>query len=99
MGVPLSIEEVGNRFVSQGYTVLGGLDQYKNAYSKLQVRCPAFHEYQTDASTFSKGHRCRICSPRSKSLPLLEVLALFKENSYNAWRLNQGWSKITIAVS
>lgn len=49
---------------SEGYALLS--EKYENAHSKLQIKCPEGHLYETDWGHWKAGRRCPVCSNQSK---------------------------------
>lgn len=59
-GSRISYEEIKNKIESVGYKLIS--DTYKNANSKIILKCDKGHEYETIYSNFYMGHRCPQCN-------------------------------------
>jgi hypothetical protein len=57
-GIKLTNEYVKNYIDKDGYKLLS---DYKNSQTKILLRCPEGHEYETVFPSFKKGHRCPYC--------------------------------------
>lgn len=57
----LSLEEVSRRYSERGYEILNVLEDYKNSQSKLIVKCPKGHIYESSVGNFSSGYNCEAC--------------------------------------
>jgi len=44
-----------------GYTLLSDDIEYKDVYTKFNVKCPEGHEWETCFKSFETGHRCNKC--------------------------------------
>lgn len=60
----LTYEEVKEYIESFGYKLLS--DIYINNYTKLKIKCPSGHEYETTFKDFKRGRRCPYCSNHAK---------------------------------
>lgn len=54
-----TFEEVKGIIHHNGYTLIS--DSYKNANTKLHLKCPNNHDYFTVFNSFRKGYRCQKC--------------------------------------
>lgn len=57
----LSTEEILDRYEKRGYQILEGLGEYKNSLSRLIVKCPEGHVYESSVGNFSSGYNCEEC--------------------------------------
>jgi len=71
-------EYVKNYIEKEGYTLLS--DSYKNAGSKLSVKCDKGHEYSVTFGNFRGGCRCPVCNYYSKSSKGEQSLQLYIES-------------------
>jgi len=62
----------------EGYSLL---NQYINAKTKLQIKCPKGHEYNTLFNTFKRGHRCPYCAGLAK-LDYDHIKSYIEEEGY-----------------
>jgi len=62
-----------------GYTLIS--DDYKEANSKLYVRCPKGHEYTPTFGNFYRGQRCPTCAGKSKE-KWSTIVELFNRENY-----------------
>jgi len=60
-----SYEYIKNYIEKEGYTLLS--DTYKNASSKLPIKCNNDHKYNVTFGNFRSGFRCPICAANSQS--------------------------------
>ena len=58
-------------------------DEYKNANSKLLIKCPEGHEYNVKFGSFKSGNRCLVCSGKKK----LSYKELLKNIEIDGYRL------------
>ena len=63
-GKKLTYEYVKNYIEKEGYTLLS--NTYKNANTKLNIKCPEDHQYEVIFNSFKKGHRCPYCAGNKK---------------------------------
>lgn len=54
-------EEVLEFFKKENYILLTKKDEYVNSKTRLKAICPNGHEYETNATNFYHGNRCRKC--------------------------------------
>jgi hypothetical protein len=55
----LTYEPVKEQIENEGYKLLS--KEYKNAFTKLKVKCPVGHEYKVTWNCFQQGKRCPEC--------------------------------------
>ncbi len=75
----LTYDEAKNIISADGYVLLS--TSYKNTNSRLRVRCPEGHEYETTLAYFKSGNRCPICAGNIKT-PFNEVRTMFENEGY-----------------
>lgn len=75
----LSYKYVKEQFEKEGYTLIS--KTYKNANTKLKVKCPNGHIWETTYAHFYDGKRCGICS-NNKRFSYEEVKKYFEDNGY-----------------
>lgn len=82
--VKLSIDEVRRRLSAYGYKLCS--DFYENNLTKLKVKCPKGHIYETTWGNFSNKHRCPECAKllvaNSKKLSYDEVKSRIEEKGF-----------------
>jgi len=59
-GVRYDYDYVKEYIEEQNYTLLS--DTYKNSDTKLELKCPEGHKYETPFKTFKNGNRCPVCN-------------------------------------
>ena len=59
-GKKLTFDYVKNYIESQGYQLLS--ENYKNAKTKLLLKCPIGHEYKMSFTNFKRYNSCLICN-------------------------------------
>lgn len=75
-----SIEYIKPFIESEDYSLLS--KQYKNANTKLTIKCPKGHIYRTSWHNWqSGGHRCPVCNGGVKK-DVLEVNTVFENEGY-----------------
>jgi len=58
-GITLTYEHIKEFIESKGYKLLS--NNYKNAHTKLKIKCPEDHEYKVNFNNFKQGQRCPFC--------------------------------------
>ena len=58
-----SYDYIKNFIESEGYQLLS--DNYKNAKTKLLLKCPIGHDYKIKFNDFQQGHRCSLCNKQT----------------------------------
>jgi REP element-mobilizing transposase RayT len=79
-GIKLTYSYVKSYIESFGYTLLS--DTYKNALSKLLIRCPEGHEYKVKFNKFQQGRRCFTCSHNKQALTYEYVKSYIESFGY-----------------
>lgn len=54
-------QEVKDYIKSFNYELLSNENEYKNSKTKLLIKCPLGHEYETTFDHFKRGNRCPYC--------------------------------------
>lgn len=67
----LTTEKVSIKLKNEGYTLL---NEYTNANSKIIVKCPNNHIWETKWSKFNSGRRCPYCSGKFNSYETIKEL-------------------------
>ncbi len=81
-GIKLTLDYVREFIEKENYQLLS--NSYKNARSKLLLKCPIGHEYKTKFYSFQQGNRCPICWHESSSSKEEQNIQLFvKSLGYN----------------
>jgi len=60
----LTYEEVRDYMSNEGFTLIS--ETYKNAITKLDIKCPKGHLFQMRWNDFKTGFRCKHCSGKAK---------------------------------
>ena len=68
----LTYEYVEQQFEEEGYEMIS--TEYKNANTKLEVRCPKGHEWETTYAHFYDGKRCPHCKTSKGENKVKEIL-------------------------
>lgn len=68
-----SYEDIREYIQKYGYFLISEKSQYKNAHTKLKVRCNRNHEYFVSYSKFKCGGRCPYCNLENKRLEFDDV--------------------------
>lgn len=68
----LSYEHVKEQFENEGYEMIS--NEYKNANTKLKVKCPKGHEWDTTYAHFYDGKRCPHCKTSKGENKVKEIL-------------------------
>jgi predicted N-acetyltransferase YhbS len=76
----ITISETQEQFESEGFEIVNK-EEYKDSHSKLVVKCPEGHLYETSRHTFLSGKRCPECNGGTR-LTLKKVQDIFKEKGY-----------------
>jgi len=88
MSQKLSYEYIKSRIEAEGHELLS--DSYKNAHTKLKIRCSCGHVYEPRWANFNNGSRCPICSRercrRNRCVPI-EVIHKFIEEEASGYKL------------
>ena len=61
---PLSYNYIKEQIEKEGYKLLS--KSYKNAHTKIKIKCDKGHIYKVIWNSFQQGHRCKECSPSKK---------------------------------
>ena len=75
----LTYDFVKCEFLKEGYKVVS--KEYKNANTKLTIKCPKGHNWEATYAHFYDGKRCGICS-NNKRLDYNYVKSKFSEEGY-----------------
>ena len=62
--IKLTYQEVKINIEKEKYLLLS--DEYKNAHTPLEVKCPKGHEYSVDWANWQQGYRCPYCGGTKK---------------------------------
>jgi len=79
MPAKLNIEEVRKYIAEEGFTLLS--KEYKNALTKLDIRCPNDHVFPMKWNDFKTGARCKYCSGKAK-YTLKDVKKIVESRGY-----------------
>lgn len=68
---------------SEGWTMKGVKEQYKNTKSLLEVECNRGHQGKASYNHFSAGHRCKECDNETKRRHTVESVSIeFEEHGF-----------------
>jgi hypothetical protein len=79
-GLVIPIEDILEEFNDYGFTILKGIENYKNGDSEFLIQCPQGHIYNEKVKYFKQKHKCPYCSKKTK--PTIEQINKdFKERN------------------
>jgi len=81
MSKKLTYNEIKEYIESYGYQLLS--KTYKNAHTKLKMKCPEGHIYEVKYCRFKAGDRCPVCYHQSTSSESEREIQRFVEAIYN----------------